>query len=780
MFATLDLSYGASPQDGDGGAPNNRPKRNQVRRACDWCKLMRIKCDNHRPCSNCHHARRECGMSGENQFRSIAAAVKEIETLRAQVRQYESTMKQLREAKSSSNSSNSANNNTNNSSGSGSSTASLSTSYADQPSASSRDGIRVDSILYDIASLPFFLKNMGDFLQTTRHRAELDLDISTCVGAAQAPPTLPPDPLGTSYFRPAQEVHFLDLFWQTHYFSYPILHEAQFRKEYTALVADSIPGEPRKASPLVDIVLALCIQLGSFFLRPPSDSHTSGAKSLERSCPSLAGYQYYQRCQDAIDQTIESPSITAVQCYIFSIVYLYEAGLLNRAQVVVGKAIMMAMMLGLPNEPVPSDPEPQREVARRTWWSLYILDAKLSMEVGRPPIIGPSHSTCHLPSDSPDVARWLAPHYPYDAACPTWLGFQTQTLRLVDAVRSIQSALYAKYDAVVGQHGYKYFVANGNPREECARVLAEKMKELDAWTKQVPAGYFVPRKDGQPYSTDRSPLELNPGPNVLIHCQRQRLLLELQYHQYCMSLYRPFISFASSSEVPTPLSDSQAAAALSHAMALTSMIHQAVTSSEALSGIYHVFRWQKNALFIMLGYAYTFPVNHSMAAIRKTIDMAVVVIDMYRDTLPEASRVAATARVLALDAGAMVGGFYPTGSTWSSSSTSSTPPPPPPPPSLSSLSSLRGSATTAASAAVSDEAPLPEKADLAMRASTVALPAVADEVLDLDILQELGDAGPYSWDAMDFPWPSPETASAAADAWASIGDVVVEAGRGAC
>ncbi|KAI2620448.1 fungal-specific transcription factor domain-containing protein [Hypoxylon sp. NC1633] len=607
---------------------------------------------------------------------------------------------------------------------------------------------------------------MGDFLQTTRHRTELDLDISTCVGTAHAlpPPPLSRESLAISYFRPAQEVYFLDLFWQTHYFSYPILHEAQFRQEYTALVADSIPGEPRRASPLVDIILALCIQLGSFFLRPTSDSQTDGSKPLERSCPSLAGYQYYQRCQDAIDQTIESPSITAVQCYIFSIVYLYEAGLLNRAQVVAGKAIMMAMMLGLPNEPVSSDPEPQREVARRTWWSLYILDANLSMEVGRPPIIGPSHSTCHLPVDSPDVARWLAPHYPYDEACPTWLGFQTQTLRLLDAVRSIRSAFYAKYDTVVGENDYKSFVANSSSREECARVLAEKMKELDAWTKQVPAGYYVTRKDGQPYSTDRSPLELNPGPNVLIHCQRQRLLLELQYHQYCMSLYRPFISFTSSSEMPTPISDSQAAAALNHAMALTSMIHQAVTSSEALSGIYHVFRWQKNALFTMLGFAYTFPVNHSMAAIRKTIDMAVVVIDMYRDTLPEASRVAATARVLALDAGAMIPGLYTTGSSMSSSSASP-----------SSLSSLGGPATVTA---MSDEAPLPEKADLVMQGSTITLPAVVDEVLDLGILQELGDAGPYSWEALDFPWSGTEAGPIAADAWPSIGDIAIEAGNG--
>lgn len=141
--------------------------------------------------------------------------------------------------------------------------------------------------------------------------------------------------------------------------------------------------------------------------------------------------------------------------------YLYEAELLNRTQVVSGKTIMMAMMLGLPNELVSSDPEPWREVIRHTWCSLYILDAKLPMEVGRPPIIGLTHLTCRLPSGSPGVAPWLAPHYPYDAACPTWLGFQTQILRLLAAVWSIWSALYAKYDAVVGENGYKDFVTNG-------------------------------------------------------------------------------------------------------------------------------------------------------------------------------------------------------------------------------------------------------------------------------------------------------------------------------
>ncbi|KAI1385487.1 fungal-specific transcription factor domain-containing protein [Hypoxylon trugodes] len=737
MFTTLDLHDGVSQQN---GTPTNRPKRNQVRRACDWCKLMRIKCDNHRPCSNCQNAQRECGMGGGNQFRSIAAAVKEIETLRAQV-------KHLQELKT--NGDNSVKYDDNDS-GNGnekpwssnvntSHVASLSRSYADQPSASSCDGVRVDSTFYGVGSLPFFVKNMGGFIQTTRQQTLPNLDISGCFGAANIPAIIPQDGLITDYLRPAEEMHSFDLFWQTHYFSHPILHEAQFRTEYTTLVAESMPGEPRMASPLVDIILALSIQLGSSS-RNTNGFHTNHSDSPRQSCPSLAGYQYYQRCQQAIDQSIEIPSITTVQCCVFSIVYLYEAGLLNRAQVTIGKAIMMAMMLGLPNEPALNVPEPQREVARRTWWSLYILDTKLSMEVGRPPIIGPSHSTCHLPSDSPEVARWLAPHYPYNAACPTWLGFQTQTLRLLDAVRSVRSAFYAKYDSAVGENGYMHFVTSATFREECARVLTEQMKDLNAWTKQVPLGYFVPRKNGHPYSTDQSPLELDPGPNVIIHCQRHRLLLELQYHQYCMMLYRSFICFAPNSEIQTPLSDSQAAAALNHAMELTSMIHQALISSEALSGIYSAFRWQKEALFTMLGFAYSFPTSHLASEVRSKVDIALAIIDKYRDTLPEAGRVAAVARVLAEDVSAVTTRACSTGNSTS------------PPPLFTSL----GGSITSTVTAPSDALPS-DKAEPAIQASTLASPSANNEIFDLNFLRRLEDASPYTWEGMDFLLSNPDT-----------------------
>ncbi|KAI0388915.1 fungal-specific transcription factor domain-containing protein [Xylariaceae sp. FL0594] len=735
MFATLDLKQGTAPRTAqrEDGTTSPRQRRNVVRRACDWCKLIRIKCDSHRPCSHCQQAGRECIMTGGKQFRSITEAVKEIDTLRAQVREFENTKKQWDNTKTE---------------GSAPTILPRTSSLFDAPggravSSASRNGVRLDSILYGIASLPFFLTRMRDCVLIPRQHPALDLDISICAGGSRHPPEATQAYLHMNFLPPAQEIHFLDLFWQSHYFSYPVLNEAIFRKEYKSLVDQTSPGEPRKSSPLVDIVLALCIQLGNFRLRQTRSPQPEDGSSPEYPC--LAGFQYYQRCQDALDDTIDSPSITAVHSYIYSVVYLCEAGLLKRAQVLTGKAIMTSMMLGLHHEPPSTEPEPLREVSRRTWWCVYLLDAKLSMETGQPPMIDHSLPTCRLPSDLPETARWLAPHYPYDENCPTWLGFQTQTLRLLDAARVARTEFYTKYDSVVADDGYDSFAKNGNIREECAHVLTEQMKALDAWTQQVPKGYYVHRKDeGKPFLTDCAPLDLSPNRNVLIHCQRQRLLLELQYHFYCMCLYRPFICFTSTCEEPTPLSDSKAVDSLNHAMALTSMIHAGLTSSAALFGHYDVFRWQKDALFTMIGFAYTFPVSHSTTNIQRSIELAITDLALFCDTLPEASALVIKARQLAENVDSVINGFYST-SGWTSSNVSSASHTPP-----NQQLPTEGLplAMDFAMSSGQDPSMLP-----AMKSMATPSPIPNNELMvDLDFLFESGNMNNSTWDTMDELW----------------------------
>lgn len=281
---------------------------------------------------------------------------------------------------------------------------------------------------------------MRRFLESTR--PPLDLEGLAGGQAISTPPYTPLDSWSTSYLLPSQELHYFGLFWQSHYFSFPILSEGRFGRDYQDLLAQTVPGQPRPASPLVDIVVALCVQIASFTLAPAAGSKAPGPPwgdddnaRPEHSHPSLAGFQYYRRCQEALEGAMESPSLTAVQCYIFSIVYLYEAGLVNTAQAMTSKAIMTAIILGLHTEPPPQLPAPEKERARRTWWSLQALDAHLAAEAGRPPLMTTAAlSTCHRPTDTLEYALWLAPHYHHDESCPPWLGFQTQTLRLLETV----------------------------------------------------------------------------------------------------------------------------------------------------------------------------------------------------------------------------------------------------------------------------------------------------------------------------------------------------------
>lgn len=639
-------------------------------------------------------------------------------------------------------------------------------------------------MLHGMASLPFFLARMSDYLQTTR--PQLDMNILAFSSGTLCPSRLTEASASTNFLPPDHEVRALSLFWRSHYFSFPILSEGRFRREYQALLAETAPGAPRKASPLVDIVLALCIQLASFVTHSPDGPSNAG------SSPSLAGFQYYRRCQEALDHMIESPSIVTVQCYIFSIIYLYEAGFFNRAQVVVNNAVLTATILGLSQEPKGAQSEPQKELARRTWWALYALDASLSIETGRPPIIALMSSTCHLPSNTIEFANWLAPHYQHNPACPPWLGFQTQTLSLLHAVGAIRSAFDAKYNEVVGDGGYDAFVGNSTAREECARCLAENMKETDAWAKQVPIGYFVPRKEGQPFSTERSTLDLSPNPTILIHCQRQRLLLELQYHHQCMSLYQVFLCFTSPADMSTPLADGNAATGLYHAIALTSIIHQALTTSEALGGVYHVFRWQKNALFTMIGYLYAFPLSHARRTIETSIGMAIAVVDMYRPVLSEAASVSATAQMLANDSGNVMKSFHGA-SNWSSTSSST----PPLFPSSSSPASVSVTGATAMPAvAMEAQANVSStdaffafnskqslsSGDRGLPTPTRTLTAPSSnpsdngmfDLMDMTALHMM-EGQDSDWDALDMMWVGMDsTDDLGIDTWTTMGDIIQE------
>ncbi|KAI1322347.1 fungal-specific transcription factor domain-containing protein [Xylariaceae sp. FL0255] len=574
----------------------HHPRRNTARRTCDWCKLMRIKCQcDTRPCSSCVQSRRADGLAAERPLRSIADAVHEIDSLRVQVNEFEHRKTQIgsRSGTSSPGTPSSRRN-------------SLFDSHGSRLSPS-RNGVRIDSVLYGVASLPFFLTQMRQFLEATRPQSQVTLDISAHAGDPRNMTDASNFYLQMNFLPAAQEVHFLDLFWQTHFLSYPVIKESDFRKEFKALVNESDPRAPRKASPLIDIVLALCIQLASLRLRQRHRSHNG-----------------YQMSFDII-----------------------------------------AMLLGLHNELSATDSELNREVNRRTWWSIHALDAKLSMDIGQTPMIDRTLHSCRLPSDLRETATWLAPSYPWHDSLPTWLGFQTQRLRLLETVKNAWHIFYARYDTLVGENGHIDFLGHTRIREECASLLPDITRSLDVWAEQVPAGYYVRRKSGgRPFQAmGNRPPDLVLEHNIPVHGLRQQLLLELQYHYYSMNLFRPFICFAYKCESLTGLSDERATICIEHAIALTSIIYFTMTSApEALFGEYDIYRWQKDSLFTLLGFAYSFPESSSTEETRKVIETAIANVNLFSEALPEARSVVTLARALADDVNDFLSSMYNTNS----------------------------------------------------------------------------------------------------------------------
>ena len=72
------LTGSASPTLGSASAA--RPKRIQVARACEWCRLNRIKCDDNQPCNACQSRGAECSNTGKSGPRSLPTATKQVIT----------------------------------------------------------------------------------------------------------------------------------------------------------------------------------------------------------------------------------------------------------------------------------------------------------------------------------------------------------------------------------------------------------------------------------------------------------------------------------------------------------------------------------------------------------------------------------------------------------------------------------------------------------------------------------------------------------------------------
>ena len=134
----------------------------------------------------------------------------------------------------------------------------------------------------------------------------------------------------------------------------------------------------------------------------------------------------------------------------------------------------------------------------------------------------------------------------------------------------------------------------------------------------------------------------------------QSLALEMHYHNLCMNLYRPFISFNRVSDSTTPLTEQHAISCVNHAITNTNIIHQILTESDNTTGSHSLFQWQWNATLSVIGYLLAYPTSPTTSAARKALNTAIHIFEFFSSHCASALSAAKLSRDLSVKIDALI------------------------------------------------------------------------------------------------------------------------------
>ncbi|KZL72901.1 hypothetical protein CT0861_12922 [Colletotrichum tofieldiae] len=439
------------------------------------------------------------------------------------------------------------------------------------------------------------------------------------------------------YLNSVQEEYFINLFWQTYHTSlFAIIDEDVFKREYQALYVNVPSGQPRKASALVDIVVAICMQYGTSILPCGHQGNI-----VEDNDATISGRWHYRRAQTLLASEMESPTTSTLQCHLLSAIYVCGASFHNISDSICGLAVRTAYMLGLHIDPPLGQAEKERQMRRRLWWAVYVLDCKVGMKLGRPFLLNDAFIMPNLPDDQLGASVLSGSTFAPIADNATWLSFNLHQLKLFQTVRAAYNAFYS-HD--FGIHDGKKMWENASSLEKAASNLSPYIQTLEKWVQDVPDALKTSRKtQNSAFSTDGSALVIEQFAPLWL--QRQRLLLELEYHHMCVNLYRPFVSFHS---IPSRGGRAEAMMlkSVDHAIQLSIIIQQTLSSTPILDGWHEAFQWQWNAAMTLAGFILASPHCPSVPAARNAIELALSVFDTFGASFESGANAAAVVRIL--------------------------------------------------------------------------------------------------------------------------------------
>ncbi|OJJ42176.1 hypothetical protein ASPZODRAFT_137447 [Penicilliopsis zonata CBS 506.65] len=509
-FSTLENISNAAP----------RPKRRQVLRACDACRIKRCKCDDSMPCSTCVSRGWACSRSHSSlQPTSLSSALIQISALQERIRDLESRprIEDLAE---------------------------WSHTSKRRKSLWAKDRLLDNGSYSGPLSTAYFVACIKKYLDSHPDKTPFGPTFSyqslpiNCrqprkIQDADLPCSQNTEPPANSEILPkARQTQYIHQFWYLYHPLLPILCEKDFTEEFASLWKMDVTMQ-RSSSALTDIIIANCALAQSSQSNQPM---VQGGQSWTHDDISV---WHYRRCKRFLDDELETPTLSTLQSSILVSVYLYNAAHPSAAYNALGTAVRIAYSLGLHRDPPPVLSITKQELRRRIWWSLYILDSRLSLELGRPALVTLYESDCRLPADDIQTARAACLKTFASTAEVTWLTYTVQLAKLLTIVRSIVVDVYEENiheEPESDSPESEQRLLDG--RESASKTLQTHLTRLQAWVEALPGDLCLSRSGSEPIPSPESfSIELDfYAPKWL---QLQRVFLQLLFHDAFVSLIRP-------------------------------------------------------------------------------------------------------------------------------------------------------------------------------------------------------------------------------------------------
>ncbi|KAI8957432.1 hypothetical protein F5Y11DRAFT_88832 [Daldinia sp. FL1419] len=345
MFYT----FASTPSNSRSSRRNS--KRPKVARACNYCRVHRVRCDAELPCSRCLSNNIECVATPPGSQPLGSAQISHDEPTPTQEVPVQEVADSCPQTLSSS------------------------------PASSKPEGM--DSTVG-------FMSKINAFCSTISQLS------SDSVGDSPPPPY--PSPEGqsllngsnglTTVLSQLQVGRLLDIYWARCHPMKPIVDRARVDALFETLW--NIDGSELLSVPVVDGIIALCLN----YLNNSGLNRRLLCLRFEQGDPSRG---YFKRCLAATSQyaAFAEPSIECLQCYVLMTLYLLDVGEHQPAYNMIGLALRIAQALNL-HHGLP-DSDPNVNLAQRIWWTIIHLNFRCARLLGRPVGLQLADTTCLLP-----------------------------------------------------------------------------------------------------------------------------------------------------------------------------------------------------------------------------------------------------------------------------------------------------------------------------------------------------------------------------------------------